>query len=179
MKDMNYLPFPITLVHPLPVFGGVRVLILLYFSGVRCFCVLLVFVLCLVCPMLPVSLDCSFLVFSTVDFLVSSQLKTSSHWPNFSTFYVYVVFNFLWSFVTSFWSGSDSFPSRTWISNVICHGLFCVLLRWEVIVCFVDIGVIVDHHFLFIIQIKPKLWYNFTYEEIQINDILMKQLEIM
>ena len=47
--------------------------------------------------------------------------------------------------------------TRTWISNVICHGLFCVQwvqLRWEVTVHFVDIGEIIDHHclnFLFII----------------------------
>jgi len=43
---------------------------------------------------------------------------------------------------------------RTWISNIICHGLFCVQLRWEVIVCFVDIGGIDNYHslnFLFII----------------------------
>jgi hypothetical protein len=46
--------------------------------------------------------------------------------------------------------------ARTWISKVICRGLFCVQwlqLRWEVIVGFVDIGGIDDHHclnFLFI-----------------------------
>ena len=45
--------------------------------------------------------------------------------------------------------------SRTWISNVICHCLFFLFndLRWEVIVCFFDIGGIVDNHhlnFLFI-----------------------------
>ena len=46
--------------------------------------------------------------------------------------------------------------ARTWISNVICRGLFCVQwvqLRWEVIVGFLDIGGIDDHHclnFLFI-----------------------------
>ena len=44
--------------------------------------------------------------------------------------------------------------ARTWISNVICGGLF-VLSKWrrEMIVRFVDIGGIVDHHclnFLFI-----------------------------
>jgi hypothetical protein len=35
------------------------------------------------------------------------------------------------------------FQSRTWISNVICHGCFCVQwvqLRWEVIVRYIDIG---------------------------------------
>ena len=48
--------------------------------------------------------------------------------------------------------------ARTCISYIICHGLFCVQwvqLRWEVIVNFVDIGGINDHHclnFLFIIK---------------------------
>ena len=42
---------------------------------------------------------------------------------------------------------------RTWISNIICHGLFSVQLRCEVVVHFVDIGEIDDLHcvnFLFI-----------------------------
>ena len=48
------------------------------------------------------------------------------------------------------------FQARTWISNIICHSLFCVQwvqFRWQVIVRFVDISRIVDHHcinFLFI-----------------------------
>ena len=45
--------------------------------------------------------------------------------------------------------------ARTLISNVIYSGLFCVQLRWEVIVCFVDMGGINDHHclnFLFIMM---------------------------
>ena len=48
------------------------------------------------------------------------------------------------------------FQSRTWIPNVIHCDLFCVQwvrLQWEVIVSFVDIGGIHDHHclnFLFI-----------------------------
>ena len=45
--------------------------------------------------------------------------------------------------------------SQTWISNVICGGLFMFSeFRWEVILRFVDIGEIDDHHclnFLFII----------------------------
>jgi hypothetical protein len=51
--------------------------------------------------------------------------------------------------------------ARIWISKVICSGLICVQwvqLGWEVIVCFVDIGGIVDHHclnFLFIITFVP------------------------
>ena len=52
--------------------------------------------------------------------------------------------------------------ARTWISNVICYGLSCVLcvqLRWEVIVHFVDICGIDDHHclnFLFTVR-KSKI----------------------
>jgi len=42
----------------LPIFGGVHVAHLFSFLC----CVLFVFVLCLVCPMLPVSLDCQFLI---------------------------------------------------------------------------------------------------------------------
>ena len=51
------------------------------------------------------------------------------------------------------------FQARTWIPNVICGGSFVRVrvrvrvyvfrhLRWEVIVPFVDIGGIVDHHCL-------------------------------
>jgi len=41
--------------------------------------------------------------------------------------------------------------ARTWISNVLCHGLLMLNeLRWGVVVCFVDTGGIIDHHFLFI-----------------------------
>ena len=53
--------------------------------------------------------------------------------------------------------------TRTWISNVICHGLFCVQwvqLRQEVIV---DIGGTDDHHclnFLFIIPYMACIWFN-------------------
>jgi hypothetical protein len=42
-------------------------------------------------------------------------------------------------------------PSQNpWISNVICHGLFSMLRewKWEVIICFIEIGGIVDHHCL-------------------------------
>ena len=40
------------------------------------------------------------------------------------------------------------FCAWTWIANVICRGLSFVLncLRWEVVVCFLDIGETVDHH---------------------------------
>jgi hypothetical protein len=44
------------------VFGGVSVAHLELFSSLCCVFVLFVFVLCLVCPMLPVSLDCPFLI---------------------------------------------------------------------------------------------------------------------
>jgi hypothetical protein len=54
--------------------------------------------------------------------------------------------------------------ARTWISNVICHGLLCVQwvqLRWEVIVCLVDIGGIDDHHCLNFLFINLKLIWLF------------------
>ena len=44
----------------------------------------------------------------------------------------------------------------TWISSVICRGIFCVQwvqLSWEVINGFVDIGGIDDHHCLYVIFI--------------------------
>ena len=47
--------------------------------------------------------------------------------------------------------------ARSWISNVICHGFFMFNeLTWKLIVCFVDIGGMVNHHclkFLFIIHL--------------------------
>ena len=55
--------------------------------------------------------------------------------------------------------------ARIWIYDVICCGLVCVhwvQLRWEVIVCFVDIGGIVDHHhlsFLFITLTKTNVFF--------------------
>ena len=55
------------------------------------------------------------------------------------------------------------FQSTTWISNIICHGLFVFSeLRWEAHVRFVDIGGIIDHHllnFLFIVNIQSNLSY--------------------
>ena len=41
-------------------------------------------------------------------------------------------------------------PETAWISIGICRGLCCIcnVLRWEPIVCFVDIGWIGDHQFL-------------------------------
>jgi hypothetical protein len=40
--------------------------------------------------------------------------------------------------------------NRTWIFNAISHGSFFVFdgLMWEMVVCFVDFGRIVDHHCL-------------------------------
>ena len=42
------------------------------------------------------------------------------------------------------------FQTRTMISNLVCCGIYFVFSegRWEVIVAFVDIGLIVNHHFL-------------------------------
>ena len=54
MRSRNCLPFAINYCSP-PVFGGVRVTNLFAV-------VLVVVVLCLVYPMLPVSLDCPFLI---------------------------------------------------------------------------------------------------------------------
>jgi hypothetical protein len=48
------------------VFGGIRVAHLLSFCVVLCRFVLFVFVLCLMCPLLPVSLDCPFLIAPSV-----------------------------------------------------------------------------------------------------------------
>jgi hypothetical protein len=44
---------------------------------------------------------------------------------------------------------------RTWISNIIFHGfsIFNDLRLLKVFVCFVDIDGIVDHHFLFTINV--------------------------
>jgi hypothetical protein len=71
---------------------------------------------------------------------------------------------------TTFFSLSQA---RTWISNVICHGLFCVQwvqLRWEVIV---DNGGIDDYHclnflcttesmFLFILKVVPIRYFQLS-----------------
>ena len=52
---------------------------------------------------------------------------------------------------------------RAWIFSIIYCVLFCVQwvhLRWEVIVCFVDVGRIGDHfcfNFFFIIRVKSSL----------------------
>jgi hypothetical protein len=55
LKGRECIPFATTSVHP-RFFGGVSVAHL--FSCLCCdFACLLVFILCLVCPMLPVSLD--------------------------------------------------------------------------------------------------------------------------
>jgi hypothetical protein len=47
----------------------------------------------------------------------------------------------------------------TWISNIMCGGLFCVQLRWEVIVRFVDISWINDHYYLNFLFIITKSYY--------------------
>ena len=60
-KRHERLLFASALVHPRFVVGY-ALLIFLYFCIVLCFCVLFVFVLYLVCPMLPASLDCPSLI---------------------------------------------------------------------------------------------------------------------
>ena len=64
-RSRHCFPFASTWVHLL-FFCDVCVADLFVFSVVLCFLVLFVFVLCLVCPMLPVSLDCPFLIASSV-----------------------------------------------------------------------------------------------------------------
>ena len=57
---------------------GSELLVVLVFCVVVCFYVLFVFVLCLVCPILPVSLDCPFLITPSVfsnDYLNFRQNK--------------------------------------------------------------------------------------------------------
>ena len=57
------LHFATTWLHPWEGgFGGVSVLLFLVFCVMLCFGVLFVFVLCLDCLMLPLSLDCPFLI---------------------------------------------------------------------------------------------------------------------
>jgi hypothetical protein len=54
--------------------------------------------------------------------------------------------------------------ARTWISIIIRHGLFMFNdLRWELIVYFVNIGGIVDHHCLNFLIIKDNLLYYILY----------------
>lgn len=64
MKGRDYLPFPRSGGHRQCLMGSV----LLFLSCMCCvlFCVLLTFVLCLVCNMLPVSLDNPFLIASSI-----------------------------------------------------------------------------------------------------------------
>jgi hypothetical protein len=50
--------------------------------------------------------------------------------------------------------------ASTRISSVICRHLFCVKwvqLRWEVVICFVDIGGIDGHHCLTFFSVRRKL----------------------
>ena len=63
------------------------------------------------------------------------------------------------------------------LSDVICRGIFCVQwvqLRWEVVVRFVDIGEIVDHHclyFLFIIYVFALNLLQFISFYFQVSDL--------
>jgi hypothetical protein len=54
---------------------------------------------------------------------------------------------------------SDNHQDRTWISNAICHDLLFCQLKWDVNVCFVDIGRIVD--------ITIKVWRIITLDRIE------------
>jgi hypothetical protein len=65
IRGRNCLPFASTWVHPRFLEGSV-LLIYLAFCVVLCFCVLFVFVLCLLCPMLSMSLDCPCLITRSV-----------------------------------------------------------------------------------------------------------------
>jgi len=53
-----------------PDIGRDRVVRLLVFCVVLCLCVLLVFGLCLVCPILPASLDCPFILIASSSFSI-------------------------------------------------------------------------------------------------------------
>jgi len=57
----NCLPFVSTCVHPRDLVGSVLLIVCCFLC-----CVVFVFVLCLVCLMLPVALDCQFLIAPSV-----------------------------------------------------------------------------------------------------------------
>ena len=109
------------------------------------------------------------------------------HWPYYCTIHVFVVINICNS-MQAFCAGLFIFlhidigdsdikrggwdvikwfnpttllclsQARTWISNVICHGLFCV--QWVKMKgdCSFNIGGIVDHRCLNILFIKTQVW---------------------
>ena len=96
---------------------------------------------------------------------ISWRDQVNFQWNEICAGFLLFVYRWCIVFWLSRWEGWDPInwlnpatflcPSqvRTWISNIICHGLFSVQLRWEVVVHFVDIGEIDDHHcvnFLFI-----------------------------
>ena len=74
IRGRNYLPFVSTWVHPGCWYGSV-LLIFLVFCVVLCFGVLFIFILCVVCPMLPVSLDCPFLIAPSVSLMFIELIK--------------------------------------------------------------------------------------------------------
>jgi hypothetical protein len=56
----------------------------------------------------------------------------------------------------TFWCLSQA---RIWISSAICHGLYVFNdLRWEIVVGFVDISGVVDHHFKKNLQLYCYSW---------------------
>ena len=56
-------------VHSRFCFGGSVLLFVLFFCTILCFFVLLVFILCLVCPKMLVPLDCPFLISTSVFYI--------------------------------------------------------------------------------------------------------------
>ena len=114
---------------------------------------------------------------SNSTFLVSSQLTTNIHWPCYcvlSMFMFFIVCLYMymycswkshrqdgkvWGAINRFNPARLVFMSQTWtcFSNVISSALYC--LRSEVFVRFVDIGGIVDHHWLILLFQNTKKCY--------------------
>ena len=80
IRSMNCLPFVSMWIRPQLLVGSMLLIFLIFCAGLR-FCVLFVCVLCLVCPVLPVSLDCLILiapsVFSNVYLSWTAGIHTS------------------------------------------------------------------------------------------------------
>ena len=104
---------------------------------------------------------------------------SSSHYWNSGSKFVQVLFNCTCLYLHCVFLFLSQ--ARTWISNAICHGLLCV--QWleggtrEVIVRFVDIGRIVDHHCLSFLFIKY-LYFTDKYTSIRYAVSLQNQQNI-
>ena len=136
IKGRHCLPFSSTWVHP-PVFGGVR--------GERrfvlCFC-LFVVVLCLVCTHLQVSVYCPFLTSHSVKMPCFKESTTSTYMKK-HPLVILCLYVFLSSCGHCLSHNNQSCKSvgqleshyqfnpgtKTWISNVICRGLFLFLVN--------------------------------------------------